>query len=106
MNPFQKIYCRTYQTVLRMALPVLPYRKPTQLENIGELPLLFQEKKITSVMLITDKSIRFHGITRPLEQLLADAGIACTVYDETVANPTTPTSRTPESFILPTAVRR
>ncbi|MDO4317649.1 MAG: iron-containing alcohol dehydrogenase [Lachnospiraceae bacterium] len=89
MNPFQKAYCRTYQCVLRLALPFLPYRKPTQLESIRELPSLFRQKKITSVMLITDKSIRFHGITRPLERLLSDAGIACTVYDETVANPTT-----------------
>ena len=28
MNRLRKIYCRTYQTVFRLALPFLPYRTP------------------------------------------------------------------------------
>lgn len=28
MNKFKKIYCRTFQTALKIALPFLPYRTP------------------------------------------------------------------------------
>ena len=89
MNPIQKVYCRTYQTVLRLALPVLPYRKPEMLHSISALPTLFKKKSIRRVLLVTDGSIRGCGLTAPLEQLLKKERIACVVYDKTVANPTT-----------------
>lgn len=88
MKIYQKVYCRTFQTVLRTALPVLPYREPKLLESISCLPILFHKKKILRVLLITDNSIRSHGITKPLETLLRREGILCAVYDKTVANPT------------------
>lgn len=37
---------------------------------------------------MTDESIRSLKLTEPLEELLAASGIACAVYDKTVANPT------------------
>lgn len=67
MNIPQKIYCRTFQTVLHTALPVLPYRKPKLLDSINEVPYLFRKKDIDRVLLITDASIRKLGITRSLE---------------------------------------
>lgn len=88
MNIPQKIYCRTFQTVLHTALPVLPYRKPKLLDSINEVPYLFRKKDIDRVLLITDASIRKLGITRPLEDTLEKSGITCMVYDKTVANPT------------------
>lgn len=88
MNIAKKLYCRSFQTVLHIALPVLPYRKPKQLSSTLTLPSLFVKKKISRVLLITDPSIRGLGITKPLEQSLHDAGIHCFVYDRTVANPT------------------
>lgn len=89
MNPIKKTYCRTFQTVFKLALPLLPYRKPKRLDSVKELPALFIKKNIDSVMLVTDESIRGHKITLPLENALTQAGIACIVYDKTVANPTT-----------------
>ncbi|MDO5547368.1 MAG: iron-containing alcohol dehydrogenase [Eubacteriales bacterium] len=88
MNFAKKTYCRTFQSVFRAALPVLPYRKPTLLESTKELPALFRKKKIFRVLLITDASIRGFGITKPLEDSLRKAHIHCRVYDRTVANPT------------------
>ncbi len=88
MNIPQKIYCRTFQTVLHTALPVLPYRKPKLLDSINEVPYLFRKKDIDRVLLITDASIRKLGITRSLEDTLEKSGITCMVYDKTVANPT------------------
>ncbi|MDD5944731.1 MAG: iron-containing alcohol dehydrogenase [Clostridia bacterium] len=89
MNCIKKAYCRTYQTVFRAALPILPYRDPKLLDSTDELPSLLRKKKIKSVLLVTDKSIRELGITRHLEKALRRAGIKCAVYDKTVANPTT-----------------
>lgn len=88
MNLCRKFYCRTFQTALRAALPVLPYRKPMLLQSTNELPALFQKQGISRVLLITDASIRGFGITKPLENALRQAAIHCVVYDRTVANPT------------------
>lgn len=85
----KKIYCRCYQQIFHIAIPFLPYRKPKILQGIAELPTLLHKKKITSLLLVTDASIRSFGLTAPLEKLLADEGIECIVYDKTVANPTT-----------------
>ena len=46
MNCIKKAYCRTYQTVFRAALPILPYRDPKLLDSTDELPALLRKKKI------------------------------------------------------------
>lgn len=89
MNCFKKAYCRTFQTAFRLALPLLPYRKPILLDSTDALPELFREKNIQRVLLVTDKSIRSLGLTRHLESVLKKNHIDCAVYDKTVANPTT-----------------
>ena len=82
------MYCRTFQKAFRTALPVLPYRKPEILHDIKEIPEVLQEKTCSAVLLVTDKSIREHGLTERLEKALAKAHISCPVF-ETVVNPTT-----------------
>ena len=89
MNPVRKLYCRTFQTGLKAALPFLPYRKPKIVGSVKALPEIIQEKKCTKVLLITDAGIRKLGLTRRLEKALDAAGIPCFIYDKTVANPTT-----------------
>lgn len=41
MNAFRKAYCRIFQAVFKLALPVLPYRDPKRLtvreEDVAEL---------------------------------------------------------------------
>ena len=88
MNILKKVYCRSYQMILRAALPVLPYRKPTILDHVSDIPQLLIEKNIKTVLIITDKGIRNCGLIKPLECLCKEHNIACIVYDETVANPT------------------
>lgn len=34
MNSLRKLWCRTYQTAFRIALPVLPYREPELLPDM------------------------------------------------------------------------
>lgn len=88
MNTIWKIICRTYQFAFHMALPLLPYREPKIYESITDLRPLLKERRIKSVLLVTDSTLRSAGITKPLEMLLKEGGIHCAVYDKTYANPT------------------
>ena len=78
MNIFKKAYCRTFQTVFKIAIPLLPYRSPTLLHGMDELVGKLKEKKLSSVLLVTDAGIRKLGLTAHLEELLSQAGISCT----------------------------
>ena len=88
MNKLYAFYCRAYQTVFRAALPILPYREPIQLDGLSSIVPLLAEKRIASVLLVTDASVRSLGLTSGLEAALKAAGVACAVYDKTVPNPT------------------
>ena len=57
----------------------------------GELPemCIRDSHKCTHVLIITDGGIMKLGLTRRLEKALKEAGIPYTIYDKTVANPTT-----------------
>ena len=85
MNILKKIYCRTFQTAFKLALPILPYTTPKILNKVEELPEEFLKRKINRVMLVTDSGLR--AITAKLEELLPEKGIICFVYDGTEANP-------------------
>ena len=89
MNPIRKAYCRAFQTCFKLALPILSYRKPKIFKSVCELPGLFDKKKINKVLLVTDKSVRSLGLTEELELCLKANDIELTIYDGTVANPTT-----------------
>ena len=89
MNPVKKLYCRTFQTVFKIALPFLPYRKPKVIGSVKALPDIILKKKCSKVLIITDSGIRKLGLTRRLGKALDAAGIPCIIYDKTVANPTT-----------------
>lgn len=89
MQPLRTVYCRAYQKALRLALPLLPYRKPQILRKPSEVAGIYRQKQIGSVMLVTDAGIRQSGLTRSLEEAFARARIRCCVFDRTVPNPTT-----------------
>ena len=86
MNIIKKIYCRTFQTVFKLAIPLLPYRDPKILNSIEELPQEFRNQGISKVMLVTDAQLR--PLTHDLEELLLKNSIKYTVYDKTRPNPT------------------
>ena len=89
MNIFKKIYCRIYQGVFRLMLPLLPYRQPEVLKSNEEVAALLREKQKGKVLLVTDKGIRSLGLTKTMEEALAKEKISVFVYDEVVPNPTT-----------------
>lgn len=88
MNIFKKLYCRTFQTIFKMALPFLPYREPEILKTDKDVVDVLNSKNKKSVLFVTDKGIRSLGLTKSLEDALKNNKIAVHVFDETVPNPT------------------
>lgn len=89
MNKIKKIYCRTYQAVLKLSIPFLPYRNPKVAGSVNALPEIIEKNKCSRVLIITDPGVYSLGLTARLEQTLKNAGIFYLVYSKTVANPTT-----------------
>ena len=88
MNIVRRIYCRAFQFCFRAALPLLPYREPEILADMEELAQVLKGKGKKSVLIVTDKGISALGLTDGLKDALRKADISCTVYDDTVQNPT------------------
>ena len=80
MNPLRRICCRTFQTGLKIALPLLPYRKPKVVGSAKTLPEVIQKKECSKVLIITDAGSRKLGLTRRLEKALAGADIPYFIY--------------------------
>lgn len=89
MNVFYRIYCRGYQVALRAVLPVLPYHEPMILKTNEDLADALELRGKERPLLVTDEKIRRLGLTRSLEKTLKERGYMVTIYDKTVANPTT-----------------
>lgn len=90
MNIFRKIYCRTYQSVLKLSIPFLPYREPEIIEdNTKGIPSVLKKNKCIHPLIVTDAGIRRNGISDLLERVLVNATIEYSIYDRVVANPTT-----------------
>ena len=89
MNTLRKIYCRAFQKAFKFALPFLPYRNPEVIGSVKSLPEILLKKKCDNVLIITDKGIRNLGLTDRLERALKGNNISYSIYDKTVANPTT-----------------
>ena len=88
MNTLRKIWCRTYQTAFRVALPLLPYREPKLLENMDAVADLLAGKGLSPVLIVTDKGISSLGLLRGLNDALDAQGVEWRVFDEVTANPT------------------
>ena len=44
------MYCRTFQTIFRIAIPILPYHEPIILHNNDELVKILQDNNVKSVL--------------------------------------------------------
>ena len=89
MNIFKRFYCRTFQTVFKLALPILPYREPKIIKTNEDVVEVLKQNNISSILLVTDKGIRGLGLTKSLEDAITQSDIKLSVYDEVVPNPTT-----------------
>lgn len=80
MNAIDRLRCRTFQTIFRMALPFLPYRQPKLLGRLRDIAPLLRQKKISSVLLIADEGLRELELTTPLEKSLERTHISCAIH--------------------------
>lgn len=87
MNLFKKIYCRGFQMCFKIALPILPYREPEILDTVEKIPLILNNKKITSVLLVIDPNIKRLQLSTHLEDSLCKQQIQFHIYEDTVQNP-------------------
>lgn len=87
MNFLRKAYVRTYQGVFRAVMPLLNFREPKILEGQDKIVDVIKEKNVSSVLLVTDKSIRGLGLTKKLEELVSGV-CTLTVFDDVLPNPT------------------
>lgn len=89
MNFIKKAYCRVFQTCLWISLPVLPYREPEIIKSMRLIPETIKSKGLGHPIIITDKGIMSLGLVNPLIDALNQASMPYSLYDGTVANPTT-----------------
>ena len=89
MNIFKKFYCRTYQTIFKWIMPLLPYREPVLLKDNLELVEVLKSKNVSSVLLVTDSGLVKLGLTDALQKEIKKAKIKLSIYDGVVPNPTT-----------------
>lgn len=82
------LYCRIFQGVFRLALPVLPYREPVTIHSCNDLDTIFSKEDINRMLIVTDKGIKANGLLASLENNLAKINIEYKIYDKTQPNPT------------------
>lgn len=88
MKMIPAIGCRMFQTVMKWAIPFLPYREPQILNSVHEVPSLLHAQNISSVLLVTDTFLHSTGKLDSLKAALTEHSIQYTIYDETSSNPT------------------
>ena len=89
MNIIYKLYCRTFQFCLKLALPFLPYKNPIILNNILDVgdELIKNNKK--NPIIIVDKIIYELGLVKSLEDKLKELHYKYSIFTNVVVNPTT-----------------
>lgn len=88
MNPLQAAGCRVFQTALRIALPVLPYRDPVVLSSVEEAAQTLLDQGKLRPLIVTDRTLHQLGLLNGLLSALEERGLDFGLFDETVPNPT------------------
>ena len=89
MNIFGKVYCRTFQAVMKVVLPMMPYREPVTLESMDEVAKTLVEKNLDHIMIVTDANIVRLNLLKNLIQCLEENNIKYDIFDAVMPNPTT-----------------
>lgn len=90
-NPIYNIYCRVFQAAFRLAMPLLPWRKPEIIEgenSLSKIPSLLNELGHNRVLIVTDKGLMNLGLVDSLINDLQTNSIHVALFDGTVPNPT------------------
>ena len=91
MNVFYKMYCRTFQAVLKQLIKLMPWRKPELLQfdnGAAGLAAFVKGKGMERVLVVTDGNLMKLGLCAPMLEAMEKEGVKAAVFDKVVANPT------------------
>lgn len=86
-----KIYCRTFQAVMKLCDYFLGYRTPEYIEGAGcikKLPSIVKEKGVKKVLLVTDNGLRKLGIPNSLIETMEKENLPYEIFSDLQPNPT------------------
>lgn len=89
MNIVKKIYCRVFQSCMKLVIPILPYHQPKLIDGFENLPEVLKKEKKSRIIIVTDPVISKLGLLDGLKAVLEKNEINFCVYDKTTPNPTT-----------------
>ncbi len=91
MNIFQKIWCRTFQTVMKAATPFLPWREPEIVDcknGTRDLGAFVKTKGYKKVLVVTGPNVFRKGLADELIAGLKENGVPYALFNRVVNNPT------------------
>ncbi len=89
MNKIKKVYCRGFQGAFFVAMPVLPYKDPTIIDSLGDVPEILDEQKYKKPFVVTDSNLSKLGASKNLTDVLDAADVDYVFFDKAFPNPTT-----------------
>ena len=86
-----KVWCRTFQAVMKVANYFMGYRMPEYIEgpgSISRLPEFMREKGAKKVLVVTDNNLMKLGLLDKMLASLSEAGFAYCIFSDIAVNPT------------------
>lgn len=91
LSPATRVAYRVFQEAFHIAIPFLPYRKPFIVDELIDIPAVLDYEGCHHPLIVTDPVIAKLGLANMLEMALDVMEIPYSIFDKTVANPTTET---------------
>lgn len=91
MNIFQRLWCRTFQTVMKTASPLLPWREPQLLQfedGTHGLGAFVKDKGYKKIFVVTGPNVYKRGLADGLIKGLEESGVKYELFNRVVNNPT------------------
>ncbi len=86
-----KLYCRTFQAVMKVANYFMGYRMPEYIEGPGSirrLPEFMREKGARKVLVVTDANLMKLGLLDRMLESMEEAGFEYCIFSDIAVNPT------------------
>lgn len=88
MNIFFKAYCRTFQFLLKLCIPFLPYKIPKVLNSYNDISIILKKNNLNNIFIVTGPNIYKKGLLNELENNLKQNNINYYIFNKTESNPT------------------
>lgn len=88
LSPLKIFYCRSYQFIFKLLLPILPYREPKLLLDYKALCQMLKEKNINKAILVTSEDIVNLHLPDQLLRECKENDIELAIFDKVLPDPT------------------